>query len=112
MNIKPDDLSPINGGYVDDKKNEPGVAEPLTPDAEDVAGIDIKFYIGARTASGYEFDPQRYKFSPERSRSFSNLAECRAKIREIYSESEKFAGAPLPDAHLTPVAVQTIFYSK
>jgi hypothetical protein len=112
MNIESDDLSSINEGYVDDMKKQKGVAEPLTPEAEGVVGIDIKFYIGARTASGHEFDPQRYKFSPERSRSFPTLAECRARIREIYSDSEKYAGPPLPDEHLTPVAVQTIFYSK
>jgi hypothetical protein len=112
MNIESDHLSSINDGYVDGMEDEKGIAAPLNPEAEGVAGIDIKFYIGARTASGHEFDPQQYKFSPERSRSFPTLAECRARIREIYSESEKYAGPPLPDEHLTPVAVQTIFYSK
>jgi hypothetical protein len=112
MNIESDDLSSINDGYVDDKKNETGLAAPLTQEAEGVAGIDIKFYIGARTARGHEFDPQQYKFSPERSRSFPTLAECRARIREIHSESERYAGPPLPSEHLAPVAVQTIFYSE
>ncbi len=106
MSTESNDLASDIGGGVDGIKNELEVEKALAPESEDVASVDVKFYVGMKASDGY-------KFNPERSRSFPTLEDCRMRIRDINSASEKLPGLPLAEGDfIIPIAVKTIFYSR